>query len=71
MEGSKKIIIKKKLNTACSTISKNKSIPADRAEICWLSDKDGDAHSLICITAPCTKILKSTGQGFGQHCNTF
>lgn len=29
MEGSKKIIIRRKLNTACSTIFKNKSIPAE------------------------------------------
>lgn len=51
LHGRKKIILtghKKKKNTACS-IFKNKSIAADRAEICWLSDKDGEFCSLICI----------------------
>lgn len=63
MEGSKIIIIKKNImNTACSTIFKDKSITADRAEICWLSDKDGEVCSLICIIAPHTKILRALGR---------
>ena len=49
------------MNTPCSTIFKDKSITADRAEICWLSDKDGEVCSLICIIAARTKILKSGG----------
>lgn len=60
-----KIIItkkKKKMNTACSTIFKDKSITADGAEICWLSDKDGEVCSLICIIAARTKILRALGR---------
>lgn len=50
------------MNTACSTIFKDKSFTADRAEICWLSDKDGEVYSSICITAACTKILRALGR---------
>lgn len=60
---AKKNTLKKNWTLLAVLSLKNKSIPADRAEICWLSDKDGDTHSLICIIAPCTKILKSAGQG--------
>lgn len=57
---AKKIIIKRKLDTACSTVFKNKSIPADRAEIC--SQTKMGTFTLICITAPGTQILRALGR---------
>jgi len=62
MEGSKIIKTIYIMNTACSTIFKDKSTTADKAEICWLSDKDGEVGSLICIIAARTKILRALGR---------